>query len=343
MADIGVSTPTVFDISAVDAESNVEVPSFTMPFSSLASPEARKAYLEAIWAVRLPMMPGADFATIMAEIHTKLVAPWIDKQNARYAVEMTTEILGGVFTEIFTPKNGIAAKNTNRVLINLHGGGFVGGARTISKIESIPIAGLGRIKVISIDYRMFPEHLFPAASEDVACVYRELLKDYSPENIGIYGCSAGGILTGQSVAWFDKEQLPMPGAVGIFSAAISPLAEGDSVVLSPLLMGFDAPMAASLELPYFSGTAATDPLIWPANSPELLAKFPPSLLLTGARSWDCSTMVFGHSQLIKAGVDARLHLWDGLWHGFFMDADIPESREAYQVIVSFFDQMLGGK
>ena len=82
----------------------------------------------------------------------------------------------------------------------------------------MPIAALGRIKVVSLDYRQGPEHRHPAASEDVAAAYRELLKTYRPENIGIYGCSAGGMLAGMSVAWFQRHGLPRPGAVGILCA-----------------------------------------------------------------------------------------------------------------------------
>ena len=75
------------------------------------------------------------------------------------------------------------------------------------------------IQVITVDYREAPEHAFPAASEDVATVYRDLLKQYDPKSIGIYGISAGGFLTAQTVAWLQQENLPMPGAIGIFSAA----------------------------------------------------------------------------------------------------------------------------
>jgi epsilon-lactone hydrolase len=129
---------------------------------------------------------------------------------------MTAQQIGGVNTEVFVPEDGIARKNQRRVLINVHGGGFEGGSRTISHIESVPISSVGRIKVVSIDYRMGLEYAFPAASEDVESVYRELLKTYKAKNIGIYGCSAGGALTAQSVSWFENKDLALPGAVGMF-------------------------------------------------------------------------------------------------------------------------------
>ena len=79
----------------------------------------------------------------------------------------------------------------------------------------MPVASLGKIRVVAVDYRQGPEHVFPAASEDVTAVYRELLKHYPAENIGIYGNSAGAVLTAMVIAWFQKEGLPRPGAIGL--------------------------------------------------------------------------------------------------------------------------------
>ena len=130
---------------------------------------------------------------------------------------MTVEhkTIAGIYTDIVTPKDGVATKNRNRVLLNVHGGGFISGARTAALVESIPIASVEKIKVITIDYRMGPEYKFPAASEDVAAVYKEMLKEYQPQHIGLYGCSAGGMLTAMSIAWFQKNHLPNPSAIGV--------------------------------------------------------------------------------------------------------------------------------
>ena len=84
------------------------------------------------------------------------------------------------------PAGGVLDKNKDRILINLHGGGFVIGD---TKTESIPIAAVGKIKVVSIDYRKGPSYKFPAASVDVAAVYKEILKEYRPEYIAIYASS----------------------------------------------------------------------------------------------------------------------------------------------------------
>lgn len=79
----------------------------------------------------------------------------------------------------------------------------------------------------------------------------------------------------------------------------------------------------------------------PGVSPEVLAAFPPTLVITGTRAFDLSTAVHGHALLTRAGVEAELHVWEGLFHGFFYNPDVHESREAYDVIVRFFDRHLG--
>ena len=87
---------------------------------------------------------------------------------------------------------------------------------------------------------------------------------------------------------------------------------------------------------YFAGTDSNDPLVAPASSPEVLAKFPPTLIVTGTRAFELSNAVYTHAQLVKHGVDADLHVWEGMFHGFFYNPDVPESRECYDVIVRFF-------
>jgi acetyl esterase/lipase len=210
--DANASAPAV----TVDANGTVHIPPQTVPLSSYLSPEARAYVTYRLLHPDPP--PDPDIAKERARIDAHL-APLIDKQKARYPVEVQPATIAGVPTLVIVPKAGIAPRNQHRVLINLHGGGFSVCAPTCGIIESIPIAGLGKIKVVTVNYRQGPEFKFPAASEDVAKVYAELLKQYKPESIGIFGCSAGGMLTAESIAWFQTHHLPRPGAIGIFCAA----------------------------------------------------------------------------------------------------------------------------
>ncbi|MGO9802087.1 MAG: alpha/beta hydrolase [Steroidobacteraceae bacterium] len=330
----------------VDAEGVAHLPATTVPASRFMSPEARAKFIASFsHAAAPPTAPqGPPDFRAMREDDERKNAPYVARAEALYPVNIVARVIGGVRTQVITPKAGIAPANRDRVLINLHGGGFIWGEGNGARAESIPIAGLGRITVVTVAYRMAPEFRFPAASEDVASVYRELLKDHRAENIGIYGCSAGGILAGEAIAWFRKEKLPMPGAIGTFCGSIAALG-GDSSHVAPLLVGElpspGADRGSRSGGPYFSDTTATDPLVLPVISPELLGHFPPTLLIAGSRDFTVSSLFKAQAALANAGVDAELHVWDGMWHAFFFDPDLPESREVYRVVVDFFDRHLG--
>lgn len=321
-----------------------------LPESDLLSAEARKILSRIREEGKKITCQGKLFGANEEEIlafrkcHDDLIAPtMVAKHRAIYKVSIEPKLIRGIYTELISPSDGVSPENSNRILINLHGGGFVVGARVLGQVESIPIAATGKIRVLSIDYRQGPEHKFPSASEDVAIIYKELLKQYAPQNIGIYGCSAGGRLTAQAVAWFQKERLPAPGAVGMFCAAAMQYLMGDMWYVNTALLGLDisASSADSPRLHYVAAESLDDPLFSPARSPRILERFPPSLLISSTRDPSLSDVVYTHSQLVKLGVTAHLHIWEGLGHGFFYLPELPESREVYDVVVKFFEQYLG--
>lgn len=83
-----------------------------------------------------------------------------------------------------------------------------------------------------------------------------------------------------------------------------------------------------------------DPDVLPGVSREVLEKFPPTLLITGTRDFLMSSEIRSQSLLTQAGVEAELHVWNGMWHAFFVDPDMPESMQAYSVIAGFFARHL---
>ena len=337
----------------IDEDGTAHVPSMVLPESSFLSEQTRAALKKA----RTRDADGSASQNSCAPIEKadRAQAPAIRRCEAdryyqsafykalrdRYPVTLTGGKIAGVYTETFVPMQGIAPDNRARVLVNLHGGGFVGGSRINSHTESVPIASVGRIKVISVDYRQAPEYEFPAASEDVAAVYRELVKTYLPKNIGIYGCSAGGLLTAQSLAWFQKEKLPAPGAVGMLCEGAGYWTEGDTGRVGQALIGSPVIWGPAGNNPYFKHTSLNDPLAFPVRSPAVMARFPPSLLIASTRDPALSSVVHTHSVLVALGVSAELHVWDGLEHAFFFDPDVPESQEVYAVVARYFEGHLG--
>jgi epsilon-lactone hydrolase len=84
----------------------------------------------------------------------------------------------------------------------------------------------------------------------------------------------------------------------------------------------------------------TDTLAFPGDSNEMLARFPPALLMTSTRDYSLSPMVQMHSRLVNLGKQVDLHIFEGLGHGEFLNMYIPESRQAARVVSTFFDKHL---
>lgn len=264
--------------------------------------------------------------------------PLYQQSKQRYAVDCSVQSIAGVDTEIFTPSTGIPFEKKHSVLINLHGGGFYTGSRTASHMESLPIACLTKTQVVSIDYRMAPDYQFPSATDDVVSVYQELLTQYDVASIGIFGCSAGALLTAQVVARLIHERIPCPAAIIMSCGAAYYWLAGDSGRIMPYLDR--VPFTPSAENPYLEGLDSLDATAFPGNDSKTLSHFPPSLLISSSLDFALSSVIHTHSQLSRLGVPASLHCWEGMRHAFLYNSNLAQSREAYQVMAEFFAQHL---
>ena len=241
--------------------------------------------------------------------------------------------IAGVPVRIVTPSS-LSASNGDKILINLHGGGF--NADSGSFGESIPIAGYTGIKVVAVLYRLAPEHPFPAGVDDAVAVYRELLKTYKPNHIAIYGTSAGAVLTAEVAVKLKELGLPMPAALGIFSTLDRFDAEDDSQAIYTLqgFAGHLDPPDGSIHDPFYVGsTNPKDPVLSPIYAD--LHGLPPTLFITSGRDALLSGTANLDRAYLRAGVDARLVLFDALPHAFWYDASLPESIEASHIMADF--------
>lgn len=335
-----------------------QIPAMQLPLSHYMSMAAKRAFvsrnfnppeLQSVlqaWGEASTQRAAqtSDIEALRDGMDTHLFAPMARKAMSRYDVRIRREHIGGVPICRIEPAQGVSAENQHRVLINLHGGFFTVGAGNAGLVESAPIAALLRITVISVDYRQGPEYRFPAASEDVSAVFQALLADYPARNIGIFGASAGGMLAAMTLTLLQRKQLPRPGAVALLSAAATASMSGDSQFLAPAAMGDWPPPPVHLPVmpvAYLEGVDPDDPLVAPVSDSAVLRMFPPVLLITGSRAFDLSAAIHTHRCLLRAGASAELQLWDGMWHCFFYDADLPESIEASTLLSDFFDQKLG--
>ncbi len=332
---------------AVDATGAVSMSATKLPFSDFASQAARDAFVADSHHAPRPKIADGDYKAWRAN-DVKENAPRIARMRAIWPVTITPTTIDGVYTEVIAPAGSPRPENAHRVLIELHGGGFAGCPRTCGQIESIPIAGVGGFTVVAVDYRQGPEHRFPAASEDVAIVYRALLKTHRPQDIGIFGGSAGGLLTAEALAWFQHVGLPRPGAAVIAFAGANGWLGGDSNYLSFASLGQDrwggdGPHRAVGGAIYLEHADMRDPLVAPVWTPAVLAKFPPTLIVTASRDFAMSSATNTARALDAVGVPHELAVWDGLSHYFYNNPDWPESREVYAKISRWFDDRLGSK
>jgi acetyl esterase/lipase len=247
----------------------------------------------------------------------------------------------GVPVHTVTPDN-MPFSSHDRVLLNLHGGGF--NSDSGSYTESIPIASYTKVKVVAVLYRLAPEHPFPAAVDDAVTVYKALLAVYKPEHIVIYGTSAGAILTAEVAVKLKQLGMPLPAALGIFSGMGDFARPGDSVAMYGLrgLAGHLDPPEPGAHDPFYVGsTDAKDPVLSPIFAD--LHGMPPTLFITSGRDLLLSGTANLHRAFLGAGVDARLVVFDALPHAFWYDPRLPEAIEANKMMADFFVQQLGKK
>src|SRR6266540_126273 len=306
-----------------------------VPMPSTVTPEAQKWLKE----IERESAPPKDLAENRARTDA-----WQKSQSAEakrlYPVNVEATTIGGVRTDIITPL-AMPEANKNRVLINLHGGGFVSDSGSL--IEGIPISNLTKIKVVSVYYRLAPENPFPAAVDDVVAVYKELLKTYQPPSIGIFGTSAGATLTPEVAVRLKQLGIPLPGALGMFSTHPDFSRPTDSQQLFAL-NGFSGSIAPKNpntppDDAYAAKTDRKDPVLSPIFAD--LHGFPPSLMVTSTRDLLLSDTSMFHLALLHAGVDSQLLVFEALPHAFWYHFQLPETKEALDMMARFFDEKVG--
>jgi acetyl esterase/lipase len=260
----------------------------------------------------------------------------------RLGVSLEPTTIGGVSAFILTPKE-IAPENRSRVFLHFHGGAYVLNPGEAGTREGILMAGFGRGKVISVDYRTAPDHPYPAALDDCVAVYRELLKSVPAKNIGVVGTSTGGGLALALVLRAKQEGLPLPGALAPGSPWSDLTKTGDTFYTNDLVdnfqVSYDGYLADAAKV-YANGRDLKDPMLSPIYGD--LSGFPPTILTSGTRDLFLSLTVRTHRKLRQAGVIAELQVFEAISHAqYSVNAGAPETKEAFEEIARFFDAHLG--
>lgn len=230
----------------------------------------------------------------------------------------------------------------DRVFVFMHGGAYFRGSAAASRATAAAIGVATRARVLSVDYRRAPEHVFPAAVEDCLDAYRWLLDSgFESARIAVGGISAGGGLTLAMMLSARDRGWELPGAAVLLSvwsdltqsgASFETNADADPSVSKMYLDRFAAM--------YLAGTDPYEPLASPLFGS--LSGLPPMLLQVGSieTMLDDSTSFAGRAR--DAGVDVTLECWEGVFHAWHESVHaLPEARQAIERIGEFLSVHVG--
>lgn len=264
------------------------------------------------------------------EIH-EMYAPLADLIEDPYQVSECT--IGGIpAIEI----DGPHVDPDGPVLFHIHGGGYCYLQPRSSLGVSVPIAQAAKARMVSIDYRLAPEHPFPEGLEDLYMAYIALLRDgVAPERISVFGESAGAGLALALTLLLKERGNPMPGALGLISPWADISGRGETY---KTLDGIDPAIkwAGDLDtqgLAYMANTSPDNPLLSPVLAN--LSGLPPMLIQVGTNEVLLSDAATIARNARKAGLAVDLDVWEGMWHVWHVFQNVPEAREATHEMGAF--------
>lgn len=245
----------------------------------------------------------------------------------------------GVQGEWITAQN-VPARHT---IYYLHGGGYIFGTLETYRPLNAVLAKEAQAQVFALNYRLAPEHRFPAPVEDAVTGYRWLLAQGArPENLLIAGDSAGGGLALATLLKLRTEQIPLPAAAVCFSPWTDLAVTGASITTNeacdPLFYGASIKRLAPI---YLGKAAPSDPLASPLYGD--LSRLPPLLIFVS----DTEVLLDDATRLAQkakaAGVTVDLQIWHDLPHVWpIFVRHLPEARETIPLIVQFLRTHLAG-
>ena len=254
----------------------------------------------------------------------------------QYPSTVVTHELGAAKLYEITPRD-MAKENKDRAILFVHGGGWVVGGGEAAIYSPMQMAGMAKVRVYSVDYRLVPEFAFPAPVEDTVEAYRFLLGRHKPGHIAVYAASAGANIAPGAILMARDLGLPLPAACALHSCPSDITFAGDSFYTNYMVdtvlreRGPNAELASN----YANGHDPRDPRLSPVHA-DFSRGFPPTVLTTGTRDLLLSPTVAMHRALLRGGIKAELHVWEAMTHAPFFGA--PEEQELYHEHLRF---MLG--
>jgi epsilon-lactone hydrolase len=348
--DASVGRGPAADFAALEAAQNAanakagprSVPGRSIPVPTTASEQLQVSiaapYRVPTWNAN--PKSAAEWKEVIAKA-AAAGAPARKDAREKLGVTMEETVIGGVKAFILSPKV-VPAVNQNRLLVHVHGGGYVYNPGEAGTGEATLMAGYGGFKVISFDYRMPPDFPYPAAMDDAMAVWKAALKLQDPRNMAIFGTSTGGGMTLAMILRAKAEGLALPAAIAPGTPWSDLTETGDTYKtnewIDNVLVSYSGYLSHAALL-YANGRDLKDPQLSPIYGD--FTGFPPAILTSGTRDLFLSLTVLTHRKLRRAGVEAELQVFEGMSHAQYnFDAFAPETKETFGEIARFFDKHL---
>ena len=266
----GAAVALVWAIAVGEAQTTApearEVPARMLPVPDTVSPEMQQLLAAPIpgnWDSPPSTSEEWEAFAAQADQNPRDPQPVLD----RFDISYEPTVVNGIPSFMLTP-SVIPPENRDRLLVHLHGGCYMMGGGVAAMYEGALLAGFGRFRVLSVDYRRPPAFPYPAALDDAVSAWQGALDIADPEKMGIFGASAGGALTLSTVLRLKQEGLPLPAAIAPGTPMSDLTMRSDSFYTNRLvdnvLMGTDARCQAMAEV-YADGHDLADPLLSPVR------------------------------------------------------------------------------
>jgi monoterpene epsilon-lactone hydrolase len=327
-------------IDDVETDESVITVTRSIPVPDSVSPEARRALAAGAAARGGPRGPNpsrddTDGWRAYVKAADAMLLGMFEAQTPQVVATVERISVGDVSVFDITPEG--VPEDSDVVYLDIHGGALLMGGGECCRAMATNASARMRRRTWSVDYRMPPDHPYPAALDDCLAVYRALLDVRAPDRVIVGGASAGGNLAAALMLRARDEGLPLPAALVLLTPEVDLTESGDSFRTN---LGIDTVLTRSLAEANALYAGDHD-LAHPYLSPLFgdVAGFPPTFLQTGTRDLFLSNTVRMHRKLRAAGVAAELHVFEAMPHGGFWGA--PEDRDMAEEVRRFLDSHVG--
>lgn len=317
----------------------MSVPAKTIPVPTTVSAEAQ-AFLARGPMIGGPVIPHTDkpaWRAYVAQVEA-MMAQIGGARAAAFPCEIVEHALPNCTLYELIPAS-LDPAHADKALLHIHGGAFIVGGGRNAAYTAQTYASLTGLRSFSVDYRMPPDHPYPAGLDDSLDAYRFLLERYDPAKLGFEGSSAGANIVAALILRARDEGLPLPCACSLHTAGVDLTAIGDSFTTNAQIDTVLTEPQPETMLLYAGGHDMTHPYLSPQFG-DVSKGFPPTILTTGTRDLLLSPTVIMHRMLRRAGIEADLHVFEAMPHGG-LSGTSPEDRELQGEVAAFLRRKLG--